>query len=141
MVRGDLVRPADRGVPDVLAGALDQGADVAEAVGVGHRPVAAAGDVDRRGVREDPAAPFIEVVIDAERPAGDPRVPVDPELLAVLALPFAARLRPGDDLAVAHDLERAEREDAAHGGVDADRPWPGKPDRIARLAPADRERA
>jgi len=30
---------------------------------------AAAGDVDRRGVGEDTAAPIIEVVIDAERPA------------------------------------------------------------------------
>jgi hypothetical protein len=72
MVRRELVGPSDRGVPYVFAGTLDEGPDVAEAFGVGHRPVAAAGDVDRRGVRENPAAPFIEVVIDTERSAGYP---------------------------------------------------------------------
>ena len=70
MVGRELVGPADRGVPDVFAGTLDEGLDIADAFGVGHRPVAAAGDVDRRGVREDPATPFVEVVIGAERPAG-----------------------------------------------------------------------
>jgi hypothetical protein len=44
----------------------------------GHHPVAAAGDVDRRGVGENPATPFIEVVIDAKRSARYPRVAVDP---------------------------------------------------------------
>src|SRR5581483_9132142 len=47
---------------------------------------------------------------------------------------------PGDDLAITDDLERTEREDAAHGGMDADRSWTGKRDVIARLAPVDRER-
>jgi hypothetical protein len=69
-------------VPYVVAGTLDQRADVADAFGVGHRPVATAGDVDRGGVREDREAPFIEVVTDAERPAGYPRVAVDPQFLA-----------------------------------------------------------
>jgi hypothetical protein len=45
------------------------------------------------------------VVIDAEGPAGYPRVPVDPQFLADLGLPSAAGFRPGDDLAVTHDLE------------------------------------
>src|SRR6266567_5486283 len=80
MMRGELVGPPDRSVPYVFAGTLDEGPHVADAFGVGHRPVAAAGDVDRRGVRENPAAPFIEMVIGAERSAGYPRVPVDPQL-------------------------------------------------------------
>jgi hypothetical protein len=42
MVRRELVGPADRGVPDVFAGALDEGPYIAEAFGVAHRPVAAA---------------------------------------------------------------------------------------------------
>src|ERR1035441_5985021 len=58
MVRRELVGPPDRSVPDVFAGTLDEGTDIADAFGVGHRPVAAAGDVDRRGVRENLAAPF-----------------------------------------------------------------------------------
>src|SRR5262249_16566663 len=130
VVRREPVRPPDRGVPYVVAGALDQRADVADAFGVGHGPVTTAGDGDRRGVREDPAAPFIEVVIDAERPAGYPRVAVDPQLLADLGLPSAVGFCPRHDLAVAHDLERTERENAAHRGLDADRSWPGKPDGV-----------
>src|SRR6201998_808499 len=108
MVRGELVGPADRGGPDVLAGALDEGPDVPDAFGVGHRPVAAAGDVDRRGMRENLAAPFIEVVIDAERPACYPRVPVDPQFLADFGLPSAVGFCPRNDLAVTHDFERTE---------------------------------
>jgi len=69
MVGRELVGPPDRRVPYVFTGPLDQGPDIADAYGVGHRPAAAAGDVDRRGVGEDTAAPIIEVVIDAERPA------------------------------------------------------------------------
>ena len=61
MVRRELVGPPDRSVPYVLAGTLDKRSDIADAFGVGHRPVAAAGDVDRRGVGENPATPFIEV--------------------------------------------------------------------------------
>src|SRR6185437_11350427 len=91
-------------------------------------------------VGEDLPGPVVEVVVDAERPAGYPRVSVEPQLLADLGLPSAADVRPRDDLAVAHDLERAEREDAAHRGMDADRSRPGQPDGIARLAPVDRER-
>src|SRR5437667_6423464 len=72
MVRRELVGPADRGVPYVFAGTLDQRSDIPDAFGVGHRPVAAAGDIDRRGVRENTATPFIEVVIDAERSARYP---------------------------------------------------------------------
>jgi hypothetical protein len=49
--------------------------------------------------------PFVEVVIDAERPAGYPRVPVDPQFLADLGLPSAVGLGPGDDLAVTDDFE------------------------------------
>jgi hypothetical protein len=60
---------------------------------------------DRRGVREDPAAPFVEVVVDAERPAGYPRVPVDSQFPADPCLPGAIGLCPRDDLAVTHDLE------------------------------------
>src|SRR6516164_1320492 len=41
MVRGELVGPPNGGVPDVLAGALDEGPDIADAFGIGHRPVAA----------------------------------------------------------------------------------------------------
>src|SRR5215467_9552399 len=52
MVRRELVGPADRGVPDVFAGALDERSDLADALRVAHRPVAAAGHVDRRGVSE-----------------------------------------------------------------------------------------
>ena len=89
MVRRELVGPPDRGVPDVFAGTLDERSDVADAFGVGHRPVTAAGDVDRRGVRENPATPFIEVIIDAERSAGYPRVPVDPQFLVDFGLPSA----------------------------------------------------
>src|SRR5580693_9232218 len=100
MVRRELVGPADSGVPYVFAGPLDEGPDVPETFGVGHRPVAAAGDVDRRGMRENPAAPFIEVVIDTERSAGYPRVPVDPQFLADFGLPSAARFGPRNDLAV-----------------------------------------
>src|SRR5580693_9776537 len=140
MVGRELVGPADRGVPDVLAGTFDERPDVPEALGVGHRPVAAAGDVDRRRVRENPASPVIEVVAGTERPAGDPRVAVDSQLLADFGLPSAAGLRPGDNLAVTHDLQRTEREDAAYGGADADRSRSGKPDGVAGLAPVDRER-
>src|ERR1700676_1362986 len=100
MGRRELVGPPDRGVPYVFAGTLDDGPDVADAFGVGHRPVTAAGDVDRRGVRENPAAPFIEVVIDAERPAGYPRVPVDPQFLVDFGLPSAVSFCPRNDLAV-----------------------------------------
>src|ERR1035441_8840965 len=49
MVRRELVGPPDRSVPNVFAGTLDKRSDVADAFGVGHRPVAAAGDADRRG--------------------------------------------------------------------------------------------
>jgi hypothetical protein len=56
-------------------------------------------------VREDPAAPFVEVVVDAERPAGYPRVPVDSQFPADPCLPGAIGLGPRDDLAVTHDLE------------------------------------
>ena len=70
VLRRELIGPADGGVAYVFAGALDKRPHIANAFGVGHRPVCAAGDVDRRGVGEDPAAPLIEVVIDAERPAG-----------------------------------------------------------------------
>src|SRR5215470_12313090 len=107
MVRRELVGPADRGVPDLFAGALDDGPDIADALGVGHRPGAAAGDVDRRGVSEHPAAPVVEVVIDAECPASYPRVAVDPQVLADLGVPPAVGLGPRDNLAVTHDLERA----------------------------------
>src|ERR1017187_4794417 len=86
MVRRELVGPPDRSVPYVFAGTLDEGPDVADAFGVGHRPVAAAGDVDRRGVSENLAAPFIEVVIDTKCPAGYPRVPVDPQIPADFGL-------------------------------------------------------
>src|ERR1700676_1066594 len=105
MVRRELVGPPDRGVPYVLAGTLDEGPDVADAFGVGHRPVAAAGDVDRRGVRENPAAPFIEVVIDAERSAGYPRVPVDPQFLVDLSPPSAVGFPPCNDLPVTQHLQ------------------------------------
>src|SRR5438105_13301338 len=105
MVRGELAGPADRGVPYVFAGALDQRPDVAEAFGVGHRPLAAAGDVDRRGVRENPSAPLIEVAIGTECPAGYPRVPVDPQFLADFGLPSAVGICPRNDLAVTDDFE------------------------------------
>src|SRR5215469_5307958 len=102
MVGREPVRPADRGVPYVLAGPLDQGSHVAEALGVGHRPLAAAGDVDRGGVGEHLATPFVEVVVDAERPAGDPRVLVDPQFLADFGLPGAIGIGPSHDLAVTY---------------------------------------
>src|SRR6202035_2066075 len=140
MVRGELVGPADRGVPYVFAGPLDQRPDIPDAFGVGHRPVAAAGDVDRRGVGENPATPFIEVVIGTERSAGYPRVPVDPQFLADLGLPSAVGFCPRNDLAVTHDFERTERENAAHRGMDTNRSRPGKVDGTAGLAPVDRER-
>jgi len=138
MVRRELVGPADCGVPYVFAGTLDQRSDIPDAFGVGHQPVAAAGDVDRRGVGEDPATPFIKVVIDAERPAGYPRVPVDPQFLADLGLPPAVGFCSRNDLAVTHDFERTERENAAHRGMDTDRSRPGKLDGTARLEPVDR---
>ena len=125
MVRRELVGPADRSVPYVFAGTLDKRPDIADAFGVGHRPVAAAGEVDRRGVGENPATPFIEVVSDAERPAGYPRVPVDPQFLVDFGLPSAVGFCPRNDLAVTHDFERTERENAAHRGVDTDRSRPG----------------
>src|ERR1700720_3510532 len=140
MVRGELVGPADRSVPYVFAGTLDEGPPVADAFGVGHRPVAAAGDVDRRGVRENPAAPLIEVVIDTERSAGYPRVLADPQFLADFGLPSAVGFCPRNDLAVTHDFERTERENAAHRGMDTDRSRPGKLNGTAGLAPVDRER-
>src|SRR5499427_7205888 len=99
MHRG-LVGPEDRGVPYVVADTLDEGPEIADAFGVGHRPVAAAGDVDRRGVRENPATPFIEVMIDAERSAGYPRVPVDPQFLADFGLRSTVGFCPCNDLAV-----------------------------------------
>ena len=77
--KADLPSPVD-------AGTLDERSDIADAFGVGHRPVAAARDVDRRGMGENPSAPFIEVVGDAERPAGYPRVPVDPQFLVDFGL-------------------------------------------------------
>src|SRR5215472_17263392 len=137
MVRRGLVGPADRSVPYVFPGTLDKRSDIADAFGVGHRPVAAAGDVDRRGVGENPATPFIEVVSDAERPAGYPRVPVDPQFLVDFGLPPAIGFRPGNDFAVAHDFQGAEREDAAHRGMDSDRSRPGQLNGTARLAPVD----
>jgi hypothetical protein len=140
MVRRELVGPSDRGVPYVFAGALDEGPDVADAFGVGHRPVAAAGDVDRRGVRENPAAPFIEVVVDAECSAGYPRVPLDPQFLADFGLPSLAGFCPHNDLAVTHDFERTERENAAHRGMHTDRSGPGKLGGTSWLASVDRER-
>src|SRR5262250_4025232 len=121
MVRRGLVGPANRSVPYVFAGTLDKRSDIADAFGVGHRPVAAAGDVDRRGVGENPATPFIEVVIDAERSAGYPRVPVDRQFLGDFSLPSTVGFCPRNDLAVTHDFERMEREDAAHRGMDTDR--------------------
>src|ERR1700758_3629264 len=105
MMRRGLVGPPHRSVPDVFAGTLDEGPDIADAFGVGHRPVAAAGDVDRRGVRENPATPFIEVVIGTERSAGSPRVPVDPQSPADFGLPSAVGFCPHNDLAVTHDFE------------------------------------
>jgi hypothetical protein len=54
MVRRELVGPADRGVPYIFAGTLDKRSDIADAFGVGHRPVAAAGDVDQRGAGKNP---------------------------------------------------------------------------------------
>src|SRR5499427_7775337 len=104
MHRG-LVGPEDRGVPYVVADTLDEGPEIADAFGVGHRPLAAAGDVDRRGVRENPATPFIEVVTGTEGSAGYPRVPVDPQFLADFGLPSAARFCLRNDLAVTHDFE------------------------------------
>src|SRR6202023_4211117 len=118
MVRRELVGPPARSVPFVLAGTLDECPDIADAFGVGHRPVTAAGDVDRRGVRENPATPFIEVVSGAERSAGYPRVPVDPQFLADFGLPSAVGFCPRNDLAVTHDFERTERENAAHPRMD-----------------------
>src|SRR5580700_3454230 len=138
MVRRELVGPPDRGAPDVFAGALDKRPDIAEAFGVGHCPVATAGDVDRRGVGEYLATPFIEVIIDAERPAGYPRVAIDPQFLADLGLPAAVGFCPRNDLAVTHELERTERENAAHRGMDADRSGPGQLHGVAWLAPIDR---
>src|SRR6266700_7418442 len=91
-------------------------------------------------MREDPATPFVEVAAGAERPAGYPRVAGDPQFLADFGLPPAVGFGPRDHLAVAHDFERTQREDAAHRGVDADRSGPGKPDGIARLMPVGRER-
>src|ERR1700730_3421595 len=135
MVRRELVGPADRGVPHVFTGSLAWRPDIPDAFGVGHHPVAAAGDVDRRGVRENPATPFIDVVIDAKRSARSPRVAVDPQSLADLDLPAAVGLCPRDDLAVTHDFERTEREDAAYCGMDGDRSRPGELDGTAGLAP------
>src|SRR5215472_1328860 len=140
MVGRELVGPPDRSVPDVFAGAFDKRPDVADAFRVGHRPVAAAGDVDRRGVREDPATPFVEVVVDAERSAGYPRVAVDPQFLADVGLPSTVAVCPRNDLAVMYDFERAKWENAAHRGVNTDRSGPGKLDGTPRLGPVDRER-
>jgi len=72
-------------------------------------------------VGEYPATPFIKVVIDTERPAGYPRVALDPQFLADFGLPPAVGFCLRNDLAVTHDLERTEREDAVHRGMDADR--------------------
>lgn len=48
MVRRELIGPADRGVPHIVPGTLDERTDIADAVWIGHRPVAAAArDVDR----------------------------------------------------------------------------------------------
>src|SRR5215469_15475737 len=105
MVRHELVGPADRGGPYVVTGALDECPDIPDAFGVGHRPVAAAGEVDRRGVRENPATPFIEVVIDTERSAGYPRVSVDSQFPADFGLPSTVGFCPHNDLAVTHDFE------------------------------------
>ena len=112
-------------MPYVFAGTLDKRSHIADAFGVGHRPVAAAGDVDRRGVGENPATPFIEVVSDAERPAGYPRVSVDAQFLVDFGLSAAVGFCPRNDLAVTHDFEDAERENAAHRGMDTDRSRPG----------------
>jgi hypothetical protein len=82
MVGRELVGSPDRGVPYVIARTLDQRSHIADAFGIGHRPVAAAArEIDRRGVGENLAPPFIEVVIDAERPAGNPRVLPDAQFL------------------------------------------------------------
>ena len=121
MVRRELVGPPDGSVPYVFAGTLDKRSDIADAFRVRHRPAAAAGDVDRRGVGEHPAPPLVEVEVGPERPAGDPRVAVQPQLAINLERPGAVGRRPRDDLAVADDLELAEREDAAGGGAHADR--------------------
>src|SRR5215469_5440289 len=137
MVRRELVGPAYRSVPDIFAGALDEGPDIADAFGVGHRPVAAAGDVDRGGVRENPAPPFVKVAIGADGPAGYPRVPVDAQFLADFGLPPAVGFCPRDDLAITHDFERLEGENAAHRSPHADRPWPGQLDGGTRLASID----
>ena len=58
MVRRELVGLADRSWPYAFAGALDDSPDTADAFGVGHCPLAAAGDVDRRGVSENPPIPL-----------------------------------------------------------------------------------
>src|SRR6266516_2484467 len=98
MVRRELVGPPDRGVPYVFAGTLDKRPAIADAFGVGHRLVAAAGVVGGRGVVENPATPFIEVVSDAERPAGYPRVPVNPQFLVDFGLPTAVGFCRSNDL-------------------------------------------
>src|SRR6476661_3804341 len=96
MMRRELVKPPDRGVPYVFAGTLDERSHIADAFGVGHRPVAAAaGEADRRGVGANLARPFIEVVIDTERSAGYPRVLSDAQLLVGFGLSSAVAFCPG----------------------------------------------
>src|SRR5215469_64305 len=125
MVRRELVGPPDRRVPYVVAGTLDKRLDITDAFGVGHRPVAAAGDIDRRGVGENPATPFIEVVSHAERAAGYPRVAVDPQLLVDFGPPSTVGFCSHNDVTITHYFERTERENAAHRGLDTDRSRPG----------------
>jgi hypothetical protein len=61
-------------------------------------------------VGENPATPFIEVVIDTERPAGYPRVAVDPQFLADFGLPSAVGFCPRNDLGpAAPTAQQAQR--------------------------------
>src|SRR5690606_20882725 len=80
MEGGVRVGAAGCDVAYVLTCTLDERPHVPKAFRVGHLPRSADADVDRRRVREDGPPPLVEVCLGAERPAGDPRAPADPEL-------------------------------------------------------------
>lgn len=116
MVRHPARSPLGTQLANIVQAAADKREHVLEARGVRHRPLPAARDVDRRGVREDPARPGVMVgqrcVVGSRDACAEPAIRVDGQAGAQGKRAGSTRLvHLRHHLPVAHDLQRVHRQD------------------------------
>jgi len=80
VVGDEVVGATGRGVANVVEPAADEAADVAESLGVSHRPRPGAGHEDGRSMGEHSAGPFVEVSLGPEGSRRDPSMALHTDL-------------------------------------------------------------